>query len=98
MPTTNQLVPDITNDGYFLTSSIDGSTETLTWAEIPSIPTNSPNFNESLTNSITNGKLLRVGQDANNNKVIKYESDTNKLVPAIIQVLLLLVPSYLRPV
>ena len=83
MPTTNQLVPDITNDGYFLTSSIDGSTETLTWAEIPSIPTNSPNFNEALSSSITDGKLLRVGQDSNNNKVIKYESDTNKLVPDI---------------
>ena len=70
---TNKLVPDITTDGYFLRSDIAGTTQSLTWAEIPSIPTNSPNFNESLTSSITDGDFLRVGTSGGN-KVIKYET------------------------
>ena len=70
LPTTNQLVPTITNDGYFLRSDDDGTTESLTWAEVPSIPANVPPFHTAIT-SITDGHFLRVATEAGS-KVVKY--------------------------
>jgi hypothetical protein len=42
IPSGNQLVPTITNDGYFLRSDDDGIIQTLTWVEAPTPPLASP--------------------------------------------------------
>jgi len=55
IPSGNQIVPDITNNGYFLKSVIvpDGGPESLSWAQV-TIPSGSNNFLEdySQANSI----------------------------------------------
>jgi len=55
IPSGNQIVPDITNNGYFLKSVIvpDGGPESLVWSQL-TIPSGSNNFLEdySQTNSI----------------------------------------------
>ncbi len=82
LPSTNQLVPTITNDGYFLRSDDDGSTQSLSWVSLPS---NIPNFHTSI-NGVTDGHFLKVATESGD-KVVKYESVTipsgNQLVPTI---------------
>ena len=63
----NQLVPAITDNGYFLTSSIDGSTETLSWTNI-SIPVVDTCFNRFSTNACDSAALY--------DKISQVSSDT----------------------
>ena len=74
IPSGNDLVPTITTDGYFLRSDVDGGGNSLTWAEVPTLPANVPNFHTAIT-GITDGLFLKVATESGS-KVVKYESVT----------------------